>query len=94
MSKRLNIVLPDTTVALLDRVAPKGNRSKFISEAVVHLVETREKKKFREELKAYYIANAQYNREIAAEWAPLEEEVLDKFEASFEPKKPVKTRSK
>ena len=88
MSRRLNIVLPDTTVAILDRVAPKGNRSKFISEAVIHLVETREKKKFRAELKAGYIANAEYDREIAAEWAPLEDEALENFEASIEPRMP------
>jgi hypothetical protein len=36
MSKRINIVLPDTTVKVLDRVAPKGDRSRFISQAVLH----------------------------------------------------------
>ena len=40
MSKRINIVLPDTTIAVLDRVAAKGARSRFIVRAVLRLVET------------------------------------------------------
>jgi len=38
MSKRINIVLPEGTLAILDRVAAKGNRSQFISRAVLHFV--------------------------------------------------------
>jgi metal-responsive CopG/Arc/MetJ family transcriptional regulator len=34
MSKRINIILPDKTVAVLDRVTTKGNRSRFIDRAV------------------------------------------------------------
>jgi len=33
MSKRINITLPETTLALLNRFAPKGDRSRFISKA-------------------------------------------------------------
>ena len=32
MSKRINIVLPDETLAVLDRVAAKGARSRFIDD--------------------------------------------------------------
>ncbi len=74
MSKRINIVLPDTTVKVLDRVAPKGDRSRFISEAVLHYVETVGKKSLKEQLKAGYQANAARNLEITTEWFPLEEE--------------------
>ena len=38
MSKRINIILPDTTVAVLDRVVPRGSRSRFIDRAVLRLV--------------------------------------------------------
>ncbi|HEV1288068.1 MAG TPA: hypothetical protein VNU44_22270 [Bryobacteraceae bacterium] len=74
MSKRINIVLPDTTVKVLDRVAPKGDRSRFISQAVLHYVETVGKRSLKEQLKAGYQANATRNLELAAEWFPLEEE--------------------
>jgi CopG family transcriptional regulator/antitoxin EndoAI len=76
MSKRINIVLPDKTLAVLDRVAAKGDRSQFISEAVLHFVETRGKENLRERLKAEAIANAARDRGIAAEWFSLEEEAL------------------
>jgi len=78
MSKRINIVLPDTTIKVLDRLAPKGDRSRFISQAVLHYVESVGKQNLREQLKAGYKANAERNLEIAAEWFPLEEEAWRK----------------
>jgi CopG family transcriptional regulator/antitoxin EndoAI len=73
MSKRINIVLPDRTLAVLDRVAAKGSRSQFISRAVLHFIESQGKKTLRERLKREAIANAQRDLEMAAEWFPLEE---------------------
>lgn len=94
MSKRINIVLPDATIRVLGRVTTKGTRSKFISKAVLHFIEVRGKQGLREELKAGYVANAQRDVEIAAEWFPLEEEAQEKFEASRQPKKLVQPRRK
>jgi CopG family transcriptional regulator/antitoxin EndoAI len=74
MSKRINIMLPERTLAVLDRVASKGNRSRFVSEAVLHYVETKGQQSLREQLKAGYLANADENLKIAAEWFPLEEQ--------------------
>ena len=73
MSKRINIMLPERTLAVLDRVAPKGNRSRFVSQAVLHYVETQGRQSLREQLKAGYLANADESLKIAAEWFPLEE---------------------
>jgi CopG family transcriptional regulator/antitoxin EndoAI len=78
MSKRINIMLPERTLAVLDRVAPRGNRSRFVSEAVLHYVEAQGKQSLREQLKAGYLANADENLKIAAEWFPLEEEAWQK----------------
>ncbi len=78
MSKRINIMLPERTLAVLDRVAPKGNRSRFVSEAVLHYVETKGQQSLREQLKAGYLANADENLKIAAEWFPLEEQAWQK----------------
>jgi CopG family transcriptional regulator / antitoxin EndoAI len=74
MSKRINIVLPDKTLAVLDRVAAKGSRSQFISRAVLHFIESQGKETLRERLKREAIANAPRDIEMAAEWFPLEEE--------------------
>ena len=34
MNKRINVILPTTTVSVLDRVAAKGNRSALIDRAI------------------------------------------------------------
>jgi len=74
MSKRLNIILPEKTLAVLDRVAPKGKRSGFISRAVLHYVGTQGRRSLRHQLKAGYLANAEESLKIAEEWFPVEEE--------------------
>ena len=80
MSKRLNIVLPDATVAVLNRVAPKGNRSRLISQAVLHYVKHQSAANLRERLKQGALANARLNLEIAEEWFPLEQEAWQRLE--------------
>jgi CopG family transcriptional regulator/antitoxin EndoAI len=74
MSKRINIILPDKTVAILDRVTTKGNRSRFIDRAVWRLIETEGKANLRARLEEEALANAERDLAIAAEWFPLEEE--------------------
>ena len=76
MSIRLNIILPEKTVSILDRVTAKGGRSRFIDRAVLHYVQAQGKKNLREQLEAGYRANAVHDLEMAAEWFPLEEEAL------------------
>lgn len=80
-------MLPISTLAVLDKVASKGNRSRFVSEAVLHYVETHGKQGLREQLKAGYLANAEENLKIAAEWFPLEEEAWQKPHAGRKAKR-------
>lgn len=74
MSKRINVILPDRTVAVLNRVTTRGNRSRFIDRAVRHLVATEGKTNLRARLKEEAIANAERDLAMATEWFPLEEE--------------------
>lgn len=78
MSKRINVMLPDETLAVLDRVTARGSRSRFVSRAVLHYVKSHAKLNLRERLKAGYQANAQESLKIALEWFPLEEEAWQK----------------
>ena len=94
MSKRINIVLPERTVGLLDRVTTKGTRSRFIDRAVLHYVETHGRQNLREQLTAGYLANAERDLAIAAAWFPLEEEAWRTFEGTTKTKKPGKSKSK
>jgi metal-responsive CopG/Arc/MetJ family transcriptional regulator len=82
MNKRVNIMLPETTMKVLDRVASKGNRSQFISRAVLHYVHSLGKQNLRRQLKAGYEANAEESLKIALEWFPLEEEAWEKATAA------------
>lgn len=91
MSKRINVILPESTLAILDRVAPKGQRSQFVSQAVLHFVETQGRNALRGRLKREALANAERDLAMAAEWFPLEEE---SFAADSTGKQLSKTRKK
>src|SRR2546421_10784175 len=94
MSKRVNIMLPDKTIKVLDRVAPKGDRSRFISQAVLHYVQTQSVANLRERLRQGAIANAKLNLEIAEEWFPVEQEAWLKLEKQEQAKKPSRSAGK
>ena len=94
MNKRINIILPERTIGVLDRVATKGARSRFIDRAVLYYVETQGRQNIRERLKREAIANAKRDLEIAAEWFPLEEEAwrtFENFQNSKKTKKPKRS---
>lgn len=82
MTKRLNIILPEKTVTVLNRVTTKRNRSRFIDRAVLHYIENQGKQSLRQQLEAGYRANAQDDLALAAEWFPLEEEAWEIWAAS------------
>ena len=94
MSKRINIMLPDQTVKVLDKVAVKGDRSRFISQAVLHYVQTRSKANLRERLKQGALANAKLDLEIAEEWFPVEQEAWQKLDQEEQARKPTRSAGK
>lgn len=49
-----------------------------MSDAVLHYVETQGKRRLQDQLKAGYLANADENLRIAAEWFTIEEEIWQK----------------
>lgn len=77
MNKRINIVLPTATVAVLDSLAAKGQRSKLIDRAVRHYIKSHSRRNLREGLKREALANSARDLEIATEWFSLEEEAWD-----------------
>ena len=73
MQRRINISLSEEAVKLLDRLAPKGDRSRYIEQLVKRTA--RERTELRARLKEGYIKRAARDREVAAEWDPLADEV-------------------
>jgi CopG family transcriptional regulator / antitoxin EndoAI len=80
MHKRLNITLPVETIDLVDQMVKKGDRSRFIDEAIKRYLNEVDKENLREQLKEGYMAWAEQDLETAAEWSPLEEEIWQKNE--------------
>lgn len=74
MHKRINISLPEQTVRLLDRVAPSGDRSRLIDQAVRYYVQALGRSNVRKQLAEGAQRNAGLDLEIAAERFGLDEE--------------------
>ncbi|MGD9562968.1 MAG: ribbon-helix-helix domain-containing protein [Pyrinomonadaceae bacterium] len=77
--KRINITLPESTVALLESVVDKGSRSRLINDAVRLYVKNLKQKTLNEQLKEGAIARAERNLKMASEWSQLEDEVWQKY---------------
>jgi CopG family transcriptional regulator/antitoxin EndoAI len=74
MYRRVNISVPDETLQLIDRVAAKGDRSRFIAEAVRHYVTRTSRTRLRKRLKEGALRRAARDRALAEDWVLLEEE--------------------
>lgn len=72
MNKRLNITLPERTVRLMDRVVPKGQRSRLIDQAVTRYVEEEGRANLRELLRESAKARAERDLQLAEEWFALD----------------------
>lgn len=71
MNRRLNITLPEQTIRMLDRAAPRGQRSKLIDEAVKRFVKDQGRANLRRQLALGATARSDRDREIAEEWFVL-----------------------
>ena len=71
MNRRLNITLPEQTVRMLDRVVPRGQRSKLIDEAVNRFVKEQGKANLRRQLALGATARSERDREMTEEWFVL-----------------------
>jgi CopG family transcriptional regulator/antitoxin EndoAI len=77
--KRINITLPESTVAMIESVADKGGRSRLIDSAVKLYVKGLKQKSLRQQLKEGAIARAERDLQMAQEWSHLEDEVWEKY---------------
>jgi len=73
MSKRINIVLPETTIKTIDRMVRHGQRSQFINQAVQHFVSHRSTEALKTQLERAAVRDQDLDREIAADWFAVDE---------------------
>jgi CopG family transcriptional regulator/antitoxin EndoAI len=81
VNRRINISLPEETLALLDRVADKGDRSRLIDEAVRYYIDDKGRLELRKRLKEGAIRRAPRDLQLTEEWFPLEEEAWNEGRA-------------
>jgi hypothetical protein len=72
--ERINITLPRATLGLLDRIARKGNRSRFINEAIQRLAKGRSRTELRKLLEEDGRVNRERDLAVHAEWAAVDGE--------------------
>ena len=68
-------MLPDSTLKVLDGIASKGERSRFISEAVLYFVRAHSVQTLRDKLRVGYQSNAERNLKLAADWFPIDNDI-------------------
>jgi len=73
MHQRINLTLPAETLRLIDRVARKGNRSRFVDQAVRHYVDNVGKATLRKLLREGATRWRGRDARLAEEWFTLEE---------------------
>ena len=76
--RRINISLPADALRLVDRVTSKGDRSRFIAEAISHYAKATRKAQLRKRLREGAERRAERDRALAVEWAGSEHEVKPK----------------
>lgn len=73
MTQRINVMLPTQTVKVLDRLAPRGDRSRLIDTAIRYYVTSQAKSNLAKRVQEGARANAQRDLELAEDWFTLED---------------------
>ena len=81
VNQRINVSLPEETLRLLDRVAGKGDRSRFIDEAVRYYIDEKGRSEIKKRLKEGAIRRAARDLQLTEEWFPLDEEAWNEGRA-------------
>lgn len=81
-SKRIIISLPESLLAEVDGIVTieNRNRSEFIREAIISILQERRKKGIREQMRNGYLEMAQLNLAISRELFNVEQEVILYYE--------------
>jgi hypothetical protein len=86
MAKRINVILPESTVRTIDRLSRPRQRSRFIDRAVQHYVATASPEALQERLKQAALRDHDLDLEIASDWFAVDQEEWRKLENQEKPK--------
>jgi hypothetical protein len=85
MAIRINVILPETTLRAIDRLARPGQRSRFIDQAVRHYISTASPEALEERLKQAATRDRDLDLEIADDWLPVDREQWQRLEERQKP---------
>jgi metal-responsive CopG/Arc/MetJ family transcriptional regulator len=78
-ARRINVILPESTIKRLDKVAKPGERSQFIDKAVRHYITTQSKEALRALLEYTTVRDIDLNQKIMEDWADVDRESWQNF---------------
>jgi CopG family transcriptional regulator / antitoxin EndoAI len=84
--KRINVILPETTLRNIDRLSRPGQRSRFIERAVEHYIATAGPDALQERLKQAALRDQDLDLEIAGDWFAVDQEQWQNIETRESPK--------
>ena len=73
--RRINITLPEQALRLVDRVASRGDRSRFIAEAISHYANATRRTELRKRLREGAVRRAARDRALVLDWFDIDREV-------------------
>ncbi|MDQ2945814.1 MAG: hypothetical protein M3Y27_07710 [Acidobacteriota bacterium] len=80
MRKRLNILLPETTLETIDRLTKPGERSRFIDKAVQHYVSHQSTEALRSRLEQTAVRDQDIDRQVAEDWVAVDHEAWQQLD--------------
>jgi CopG family transcriptional regulator/antitoxin EndoAI len=75
MHQRVSVTLPEETLQLIDKVADKGNRSRFIDRAVRYYIRQVGRTNLNQQLKEGALRRAERDLNLSEQYFNLEEDV-------------------
>ena len=85
MARRINVILPESTVRTIDRLSRPGQRSRFIARAVQHYVITASPEALQERLKQAALRDHDLDLEIASDWFAVDQEQWQRLDKQERP---------
>ena len=74
MTKRINVVMPATTVRAIDRMVRPGQRSDFITRAVEHYVATQSAEAIQKRLEMTAVRDRDLDQQVAEDWFEVDQQ--------------------
>jgi hypothetical protein len=94
MNKRINIVLPETTIRAMARIAGPGERSRFIDQAVRHFVAHSSGEAIRLQIEKAAVRDRDLDREIGNDWQAVDNEAWQRPDIRNLKDRPVRGAAK